>query len=295
MKKKVGIVVVTYNRLELLKECIDSLRLQSFVDYDIIIVNNGSTDGTNEWLTEQKDIISINQSNLGGAGGFYSGLKFVAETNYEYCWFMDDDTISTLDSLKHLFIAASKLNDFGFLCSNVYYPNNKPCNIPGIDLSYSINGEQIWTEKAEYNLIRVRSSSFVSVFIKTIKIKEFGLPYKDFFIWGDDTEYTLRISKIYPSYLVLDSKVIHKRAEQKALSLYSETNPIRIRNFFFFYRNRLYVSFKMFSYKTFYWIFITFMEMINLFIRCRFYKSFIILKSLVALLFFHPKIEYPGK
>lgn len=53
----VGIVVVTYNRLLLLKENIESLREQTYTDYKIIVVNNGSTDGTEEWLMYQKDLI----------------------------------------------------------------------------------------------------------------------------------------------------------------------------------------------------------------------------------------------
>ena len=76
---KVGIVVVTYNRLSLLKEVIESLRVQSYRDYQIVVVNNGSTDETPLWLEKQKDIITITQDNLGGAGGFHTGMKYVAE------------------------------------------------------------------------------------------------------------------------------------------------------------------------------------------------------------------------
>ena len=91
--KKVGIVVVTYNRYELLKEVIDALRQQTYQDFQIIVVNNGSTDGTSNWLSLQEDIITITQRNVGGAGGFYTGMKFVAENGYEFCWIMDDDVI----------------------------------------------------------------------------------------------------------------------------------------------------------------------------------------------------------
>lgn len=52
MNKKVAAIVVTFNRITLLKECIEALRKQSYADFSIIVVDNGSTDGTNLWLSE---------------------------------------------------------------------------------------------------------------------------------------------------------------------------------------------------------------------------------------------------
>ena len=75
----VACVVVTYNRLGCLKQCLNALRNQSCQQFDIIVVNNGSTDGTKEFLDSQKDIIVIHQQNLGGAGGFYAGMKYMME------------------------------------------------------------------------------------------------------------------------------------------------------------------------------------------------------------------------
>ena len=46
----VACIVVTFNRLPLLKKCLNSIRNQTNKDFDIIVVNNGSTDGTKEWL-----------------------------------------------------------------------------------------------------------------------------------------------------------------------------------------------------------------------------------------------------
>ena len=67
------VAVVTYNRLDDLKRCVGSLRNQNDVDFDVLIVNNGSTDGTKDWLDAQEDLLTIHQENVGGAGGFYAG------------------------------------------------------------------------------------------------------------------------------------------------------------------------------------------------------------------------------
>ena len=64
-----------------MKICVETVRKQTYKYFNILVVNNGSTDGTKEWLVQQADIITINQENLGGAGGFYTGMK--------YCMIMD--------------------------------------------------------------------------------------------------------------------------------------------------------------------------------------------------------------
>lgn len=78
----IGVIIVTYNRLEELKIALDRSEKQSLLPDSILIVNNASNDGTKEWLTEWKDtqstflkyVINLHH-NLGGSGGFYFGQK----------------------------------------------------------------------------------------------------------------------------------------------------------------------------------------------------------------------------
>ena len=64
---KIYAIVVTYNRLELLKKSIGALHRQQRLD-QIVVVNNGSNDGTEEWLDGQQDLHVIHQENVGGSG-----------------------------------------------------------------------------------------------------------------------------------------------------------------------------------------------------------------------------------
>ena len=82
--KDITAVVVTYNRKELLVRCIEHLRRQSVKLDSIIVVNNGSTDGTKEWLDNQADLAVIHQENVGGSGGFYRGIEHAYESGYEW-------------------------------------------------------------------------------------------------------------------------------------------------------------------------------------------------------------------
>jgi GT2 family glycosyltransferase len=292
-------IVVTYNRLELLKRCFQSLLEQSYKEFDIIIVNNGSTDGTTEWLNSIENITVISQSNLGGAGGFYAGMKYAAEEGYDYVWAMDDDVVPNEQALKKLMSAVSLVKEIGFLCSKVTNLHNNPTNIPSIDKRIGSDGRPIWIEKIEHTLVRVNIATFVSILVPIQNIYKVGLTLKDFFIWGDDTEYTLRLSKLSPSYLVGNSIVIHKRVEGSILSIISEpsSNPQRVKLYFFFFRNHFYLlKRRKYSCMTIVRGYIGYLCLImKLCIKFKFYRALLVLNGFFASICFNPIIEYPEK
>ena len=245
--KAIAAIIVTHNRLALLKECIDSIRQQTFPDFQIIVVNNASTDGTHEWLSNQSDIITISQDNLGGAGGFFTGIKYAAENQYEYCWLMDDDVECKKNALEELYKAHHTTSNIGFVCSHVHGIDGNEMNTPTPDMSADNNSYPETFKYIDNQMVKVESATFVSILFQPKLTFEIGLPYKEYFIWGDDTEYTRRISEKHPSYIVGSSLVIHKRAQQSALNFELETNTNRINNFFFYFRNNHYLEFKKMS------------------------------------------------
>ena len=291
----VGIVVVTYNRLELLKEVVDSLRNQTYCDFQIIVVNNDSPDGTREWLENQSDIFTIHQGNVGGAGGFFTGMKYVAENKFDYCWIMDDDVICNPTALEELIKGIQVKPDIGFVCSKVIGDNNLPMNVPEIDLRTMTNGAVNWMDLLDSKMVKVRTATFVSVLFPVANIFEFGLPIKDYFIWGDDTEYTARLSIKKDSYMVGSSVVHHKRAKQAILSIDDEIDNARIKNYFYLYRNGSYSLIYYKRYRQYLKRLINlFKKVIKLIWKLNFFKAYIIIKSQLALFYFKPKIEFPN-
>ena len=101
---KIVTVVVTYNRKELLKKCINALLNQTITESDIIIIDNASTDDTKDYIAEERGNQRVKyfrlKKNTGGAGGFNAGLKKAIELQYEYFWLMDDDSIPREDALE---------------------------------------------------------------------------------------------------------------------------------------------------------------------------------------------------
>ena len=297
--KRVGIVVVTYNRLALLKEAIDSLRNQTYLNRDIVVVNNGSTDGTLEWLNSQKDLIVITQQNLGGAGGFFTGMKYVAEHDYDYCWIMDDDVVCHSDALQELVSAYNKKPNIGFVCSKVIGINGCPMNTPTVDDRPTSNGDADFTDLIAESMIKVKTATFVSVLCSVKTINEVGLPYKEFFIWGDDTEYTNRISLHHECYMVCKSVVVHKRAIQGSLSFETETDPSRRKMYFYEMRNEAFIEFKynklyLNRRMRFRYYVRQYKYALSLLLHGRRLQAMIVVRSVLAMLSFNPTIQYPS-
>lgn len=189
-------VVVTFNRMELLKRTIGCLRAADGLK-GIVVVNNDSSDGTREWLEEIKDqygLDVIHQSNVGGAGGFKTGMRRAYELGAEWIWCMDDDVFPREGCLSAL-----------LECSDY----------PGVGIMSPrrlVEGEIFTTEFEEFNLEKTFSSTatghlkhkevtepteisgaaFEGLFIKREVVEKIGYPNSDLFIFYDDTDYCIR-------------------------------------------------------------------------------------------------------
>ena len=294
METTVGVVVVTFNRLQLLKEVIASLREQVYSNYHIIVVNNGSTDGTGSWLSSQEDIYTITQENSGGAGGFFSGMKYVAEHGFDYCWVMDDDVVCQPMALKELIDAFRVKPDIGFVCSKVVGIDGCPMNVPIVDVRPSANGYPDYCEFIEQQMLKVSMATFVSVLFDTKVIRELGLPYKEFFIWGDDSEYTSRVSKKYDCYLACKSIVVHKRSIQGSLSFFTEKDPKRLSNYFYMFRNQDFVNLQNSSVKKkISWFLRRLLLLLKLIFKIDFVRVRVLSKATLSLLHFSPRVVFP--
>ena len=109
---KILSIIVTYNRLSLLKNCIKAINHQTRKTNDLLIIDNGSTDGTDIYL-KKNGINNIRQKNLGSAGGWHAAINYFLNNNYDAIWMMDDDGYPDADSLRLL---EKKINSVLCLC-----------------------------------------------------------------------------------------------------------------------------------------------------------------------------------
>ncbi len=229
-------LIVTYNRKELLKQSIEAL-LRSETPCDIIVIDNASTDGTETALEPfiGSGRISYHNTgaNLGGAGGFNFAIKTALKQGYEYMWIMDDDCIVQPDSLTQLMRVAGVHPDFGFLSSKVLWTDGSRCRM----------NEQKLLEGSldDQNPQRCRQATFVSLLLRAAAVRKAGLPISEFFIWGDDVEYTRRLSKKFPCWYVPASMVVHKTANNEGSNIATDT-VARLPRYRFAYRNEVYIA-----------------------------------------------------
>ena len=207
-------MVVTYNRRELLRECLEALLNQSRPLDEVLVVDNVSTDGTREMLRQEFSGVQVLElpENVGGAGGFHAGMKQAYEWGYEWLWLMDDDSIPQPAALEKLLLSRNALEDLDaepvLLASKVVWEDGDlhPMNLP----APYIEKRGLFTRALENGYMLIRTASFVSVLLNREAVSNYGLPYKDYFIWGDDLEYTGRVLREDNGYYVPGSVVLHK-------------------------------------------------------------------------------------
>lgn len=204
---------------------------------------------------------------------------------------MDDDCIVKTNTLEELVKFALEKNDnFGFLSSKVLWTDSKICKM-------NLQRKTVFkTLKNVNENSEIAMASFVSLFLKTKIVKQYGLPIKEFFIWTDDWEYTRRISKNNKSYFVASSVVIHKSKNNFGANIVKEGED-RLERYNYIYRNDTYL-YKREGIKGFLYLFArNFYNIVNilLFSKNKFKRMSIILKSTHKGFKFHPKIEYVEK
>lgn len=214
-------VVVTYNRKELLRQNIEMLLCQTRPFDRIFIIDNCSTDGTYEylqesgWLNKAQFVYIRTESNIGGAGGFYTGVKAAYEAGADWIVLMDDDgkaadvhTFEALTTTADYFYRVGKGNKKIFANSLV---------LQGDLLSFKIGN--IYTvadalTMAKDGLLEGQANPFNGTLFSRELVAEIGYPNKDFFIKGDEVNYKQRALDA-DAYIVtvINSRYIHPRLE----------------------------------------------------------------------------------
>ncbi len=190
---KITAVVVTFNRLELLKQGIECLRKQQKLT-GIIVVNNGSTDGTREWLDAQPGLLVVHQDNVGGSGGFYTGIERAYSEGADWIWCMDDDVFPRPDCLDRLLPYTDRpevgiLSPRRLLEGKVFTHEFQHFNFT--NPVGSLHGCKLAKQQVN-QATEIVGADFEGPFISRRVVEKIGLPNRELFIFCDDTDYCLR-------------------------------------------------------------------------------------------------------
>ncbi len=211
---KLVAVIVSYNRCEHLKQGVAAVLNEPVAG--LVVVDNGSTDGSREWLAGLDDPrlhVLTPERNLGGAGGFEVGFAAALEV-FEPDWLVcfDDDARPASGALRAFL--KQDLEGIDGAAAAVYYPDGRICemNRPswnpfwhGELLRRTMVGVMTGKSREGFHLadnhyrdgrrIEIDSSSFVGCFVRADAVRRIGLPRGELFIYGDDIIYTLSLRK----------------------------------------------------------------------------------------------------
>lgn len=230
-------VVVSYNRIDLLKSCLNALENQTRRLDEIIVVDNGSTDGSAEYVEKRHPRITLFRTNrnLGGAGGFAWGIEIALAHGHDGAWVMDDDAEPEFDAFAPLADSFESTSPNPvFLASLVTAPHgalNKG-NLPIISTDAE---RQVQANNA--GGIAIETATFVGLLINLHEAANTHLPLSDFFIWMDDSEYTRRLSRRGLAMVIKESRVNHPANKP----IDADMGPrlfYYVRNFLWFIRER---------------------------------------------------------
>lgn len=218
---KLVAVVVTYNRLEKLGKALLSYEMQTRHCSELVIVNNCSTDGTEQflenWKLEPSDYIKHvlkTGSNVGGAGGFYTGMEYAMRLNADWVWLADDDAYPEEDSFENIYAYLNMYKDkdnISAICSSVIKPDGSISYEHRGFLSHGVCWNKKNSDANDYLLdnFKIDLFSYVGVAISAKALYSVGLCKKDFFIHFDDSEHSLRLRKFGNILCIPSIRVIH--------------------------------------------------------------------------------------
>lgn len=229
-----GIVIVNYNGEKFQNDCIDSLLKQTYQDFKIIIVDNGSSDKSMELLDKfatDKIIKIYNNDNLGVAVGNNVGIKKSIELGCEYTLLLNNDTFLLEDSLEKLMIGNKDV-----VSPMIYYYNTKKIWYYGGRFNKSKGTiTHLNYQKENYKKLSVtKYAPTCCLLIKNSVFEKIGLFDENYFLYYDDVDFCYRLKENHIKIYITDDSIIYHKV---SLSSGGENSKTAI---YYNNRNRLY-------------------------------------------------------
>ncbi len=230
MKNKlVYLIILNWNGWKDTVECVESCLKLKYPDVRILIVDNGSTDGSEMVLRPRFPSVEFIQTgeNLGFAGGNNAGIRHALERGAEYIWLLNNDTVVDQEALGQLVTVAETDEKIGIVGSKIYY-FDKP------DVLWFAGGRITKFTKLVYHTDtnlkdpqlcqKTRDVDFItgcSLLIRSSTIRQVGFMSEEFFHYFEDADWNIRIKDAgWRVVWAAGSKVWHKVS-----SIHGEGNP----------------------------------------------------------------------
>jgi hypothetical protein len=217
---KIAVLILNWNGREIISQCLDSLKNVSHPHFDVIIVDNNSSDGSQEYLSSHYPYVHViyNKENLGFPEGNNVGIRWALKEGYEYVLLLNYDTTVEPDFLEKLIVVAESNPALGIVGPRIRYfsqPSKVWSNGGYLD---SRTGRPFHITNHQENGFgeKARGVDWISgcaLLVKKGVIEKIGLLDPDYFFGTEDTDWCIRAKKAgFEIALVPDSVVYHKTA-----------------------------------------------------------------------------------
>ena len=241
----IAAITVTYNSSQLLEKNVQALLRQSVPVEGIVIVDNHSAPEHQEKIRslaarDSRIRVLWLPENTGGAGGFSHGMAYVREQwNPDWYWLMDDDAYPADDCLAKLLDHRNAVADVGCLAPMIFgidrqeyqlYHHKKLSPLLTRDIP------AVETQEDMPETLPIEADAFVGPLFSRQAVDAVGIADGSLFIYGDDLEYTYRVSRHFPVLLVRDAVIYHR----DPLKQQDESNPGGWWKDYYMFRNRIF-------------------------------------------------------
>lgn len=209
---KVSIVILNWNGWKDTVECIESLAKIDYPNYEIIVVDNGSTDESviklkmlqmrAEKAVNKNFKIIENKENLGFSGGNNVGIRFALKSNADYILLLNNDTLVKPNFLSELVKIGESSSKIGLIGPKIYFavePNR--IWFGGGKINWlKTKGEHLNYNKTDDKKTSLQPSTYqvsdyltgCCLLIKRAAVEKIGMLSEDYFLYYEDTDYCLR-------------------------------------------------------------------------------------------------------
>lgn len=198
---RVAIVVLNWNGIDDTMECLKSLLTQTYKNYTIVVVDNGSVDHSLEilepFISERSDTIHLirNTENKGFAGGVNTGIQWAFERKYDYVALFNNDAVADKDWLNHLVTSLDASKELGAVTGLLLHEDGKTIDSTGD--WYSIWGLAFPRSRDENTIFAPKSelvfgASGGATLYRTKLFEDIGLFDERFFAYYEDADISFR-------------------------------------------------------------------------------------------------------
>lgn len=214
---KVHIIILNWNGLKDTLECLDSVLKLDYPDFEVIVVDNCSSDGSVETIRRKypQVILIENSRNLGFTGGNNVAMKYAMKAGADYVWLLNNDTVVEPDSLMKLVDGAEQSQEIGLVCPAIYhYDSPDKIQFIGAYVDFSHFSVTAVTDPKELETPSVRHNLFLwgtALLIKRKVIETVGYLSEKYFAYAEDRDYSFRVLRAnFRTIVSLDAHIFHK-------------------------------------------------------------------------------------